>query len=288
MDPRDALGDPAREIRHAGRRLLRRGKYLLGNDPAFLPLLLRLTPLGLSRQLSDRTDLVVEGFPRAGNTFTTFALQNAADHYLNIASHVHHPAQVKAAVRRGVPTVLLVREPLSTLSSYLVFGTHGRAARVLQEYVSYHRQLVPYVDQVVICDFREATSDLSAVIGRINHRFGMRLPAFDQSAENVERVFDEIARHHALVHSGEDPASVVPRPVAARQELAERRRAELLDPRNAAQLAEAVRIYDFFVSKAAQQRSTYEKLVARQVLSAAKQPGDPSRPTAARSSGSSN
>ena len=251
VNPRDTLASSAQEIRHAGRRLLRRGKYLVGNDPAFLPVLLRLTPLGLSRQITHQTDLAVEGFPRTGNTFTTFALQNAADHYLNIASHVHHPSQVKEAVRRGVPIVLVVREPLATLSSYLVFGTHGKASRVLQEYISYHRELVPYVDQVVICDFREATSDLSAIIGRINHRFGLHLPKFDQSAESVNRVFDEIARHHAL---GSLWGRSGKRGTAARcgaRRAGERRRAELLEPRNTAQLAQAVRIYDFFVAKAA-------------------------------------
>jgi hypothetical protein len=272
MSQRTMLGSSAREVRNAGRRLLRRGKYLLGNDPAFLPVLLRLTPLGLSRQITEHTDMVVEGFPRAGNTFTAFALQDATHHRLNIASHVHHPAQVKQAVRRGVPVLLVVREPIATLSSYLVFGKHGRASRVLLEYASYHRQLTPYVDQLVICDFREATSDLSAVIARLNQRFGLHIPAFDQSAENVEYVFDEIARHHALVHSREDPDSVVPRPMAAREAMTQQRRAELLDPRNAARLADAERIYDFFVTKAVQQRSIFERLLASEVPEPAKRP----------------
>jgi hypothetical protein len=106
-------------------RSLRRGKYLLGHDPWTLPVLLRFTPTGISRQITEHTDLVVEGFPRSGNTFMVTALQQVTDHRLRIASHVHHPAQVKLAYLRNVPTVLVVREPLDTLcTAWSAGGLH--------------------------------------------------------------------------------------------------------------------------------------------------------------------
>ena len=158
---------------HAARRLLRRGKYMLGHDPMFLPILLRLTPMGTSRRIGESTDLVVEGFPRAGNTFVVYALQSASGNRLQVASHVHHPSQVKLAVARQIPTVLVVREPIATLSSYLTYAQHGRPSGVLKEYVSYHQELVPYADRLLVCDFEESTSDMSSVIARINLRYSM-------------------------------------------------------------------------------------------------------------------
>ena len=56
----------------SGATFFERTKNFFGHEPIFLPILLRLTPLGTSRQITPATDLVIEGFPRSGNTFTTF------------------------------------------------------------------------------------------------------------------------------------------------------------------------------------------------------------------------
>ncbi|MGO9185350.1 FkbM family methyltransferase [Mycobacterium sp.] len=249
--------------RDAWFRFLRRGKYLLGHDPLTLPVLLRLTPMGISRQITEHTDLVVEGFPRAGNTFTVSALQDATAHRIRIASHVHHPAQVKQAVLRGIPTVLLIREPVPMLSSYLTFGQHARPAEVIREYISYYGELIHYVDQVLVADFSETVVNLSSVIERINQRFGMDIPAFDQSSENTERVLDELARYHGLVHSERDPIEVVPRPRVEREQTLQQLRTELLSPQYESLLSRANDLYEFYVSKAEQQRREFERMRQR-------------------------
>ena len=243
---------------HAARRLLRRGKYMLGHDPMFLPILLRLTPMGTSRRIGENTDLVVEGFPRAGNTFVVYALQSASGNRLQVASHVHHPSQVKLAVARQIPTVLVVREPIATLSSYLTYAQHGRPSGVLKEYVSYHQELVPYADRLLVCDFEESTSDMSSVIARINLRYSMEIPPFDQSPANVERIFAKIARQHGILHPKLDPDRVAPRPTAARQRISDHYRDELLDPRNDSLLEEAQNIYDYFTRKASEQKASLQ------------------------------
>src|SRR5690242_9057843 len=53
---------PSLAVRQACRRALRQGKYLIGDNPVFLPVLLRATPEGTSRAITPRTQLVVEGF----------------------------------------------------------------------------------------------------------------------------------------------------------------------------------------------------------------------------------
>jgi hypothetical protein len=248
------------ELRNKGRRVLRHGKYALGHDPLFLPILLRLTPLGISRQITDYTELIVEGFPRSGNTFTVFALQNAAKNQIRLSSHVHHPSQVKLAVERGLPTVLVVREPIAVLSSYLTYGEHGRPADVFKEYHSYHQELIPYADRVLIVDFEEITSDMSAIVDRINQRFSMEIPPFDQSPENIDHVFAEIARQHNLVHPGLEPDHVSPRPSTARREISERHRSELLASRHDRLRTQCANIYEYFSGKASEQRELFPKV----------------------------
>jgi hypothetical protein len=254
------------EAKDVWTRFLRRGKYLLGSDPLTLPILLRLTPTGTSKQITENTDLVVEGFPRSGNTFMVTALENAAHHRIRIASHVHHVAQVKLACQRALPTALVVREPLDTLASYLTYGQHGRPARCIEEYISYHRELLPYLDQLVVCHFDENVSDLSAVIERINERFDLALPPFDGSPENRKRVIDEIATFHRLTHPRLQSDFVAPRPTEARRAVTERFRAELEQPRYAKLLAEARELYGYYVQKMQEQRAEYELRATRDTL----------------------
>jgi hypothetical protein len=251
-----------REIRSAVFRLLRRAKYLLGREPVFLPILLRLTPLGTSRQITDSTDLVVEGFPRSGNTFMTFAIEDASDHSLQIASHVHQPSQVKLALARGLPTVLVIREPLAALSSYLVYGPHFSASGVIKEYCSYHRQLLPYVEWLLICEFSDVTTEMSSVIDRINHRYSMTIPPFNQSPSNIEHLLTQIVRQHKLVHPHLDAVQGAPSPFADRRESSERMRQELRSPGHEAELAEATELYEYFSGVASEQKKLLQKIVA--------------------------
>jgi hypothetical protein len=50
--------------------------------------------------LVDRTtQLVIEGFPRSGNTFAVVAFEQAQRQSVRIAHHLHAPAQVMLAAR---------------------------------------------------------------------------------------------------------------------------------------------------------------------------------------------
>ncbi len=241
-------------FRHLWRHFLRRGKNLLGVEPIFLPVLLRLTPLGTSRQITGATDLVIEGFPRSGNTFTTFAVDDASGHRLTIASHVHQPSQIKLALARGVPTVLVVRDPVSALASYLVYDPRFSEPTVIGEYCSYHRQLVPYAERLLICEFDEVTSHMRSVVGRINHRYSLQIGPFDEAPSNVERVLAQIEWRHKLVHPGLDPVQSAASPRSDRRQLTQQMREALLHPRNAAQMADAQELFRFFSTVASRQR----------------------------------
>jgi len=218
-----------------------------------------LTPLGTSRQITESTDLVIEGFPRSGNTFTTFAIEDASGHELTIASHVHQPCQIKLALARGLPTVLVVRDPVSALASYLVYDRRFSASTVIGEYCSYHRELVPYAERLLICEFDEVTSHISSVIGRINHRYSLQIPPFDEEPSNVKRVLAQIEWRHKLVHLGLDPVQSAATPQTDRRKVNEQMREELLHPRNAAQLADAQELFKFFSSIASRQREAVSR-----------------------------
>jgi hypothetical protein len=202
-----------RQALHRGARQL---KYLIGDYPVLLPVLLRITPEGTRRAIDADTKLVIESFPRSGSTFATFAFRYAQGPGVRVVTHVHHPAQVKLAVRRGLPTLLVIRRPLPCLASYLVAAPHGRPAGVLKEYVRYLGALLPERESVVVGEFERVSTAFSEVINDINERFGTSFAPFDQSDESVDRVWQAVEAYWSQIYRGKKRDRTLPRPSADR------------------------------------------------------------------------
>lgn len=139
--------------------------------------------------ISDRTDLVVEGYPRSGNTFAVTAMQFAQEHPLNIARHTHAPAQVIEAARRGLPTLLLVRDPRDACLSLIIREPDISLTFALRRYVRFYSRIAPFWRQYVVASFAQVTDDFSLVTQRLNVRFGVHLAPFAHTPENCARVF---------------------------------------------------------------------------------------------------
>jgi hypothetical protein len=146
-----------------------------------------------------------------------------------------------------VPVLLIVRRPVPTLASYLIAGPHASPARVLEEYIHYHRELLPYLGDIEIADFEEATTDMGALIRRLNKRFELSIPEFDHTPAAVERVFAAIDEAHLSVHDEVDPEPTVPRPSENRSADNRRYRLALRDPTLAARLAEAEHLFQLLI-----------------------------------------
>lgn len=233
-------------MRDQARRLLRRAKYAVGSHPIGLPLLVRLTPEGADRIVDAHTDLVIEGFPRSGNTFAVFAVRHA-NPGIRIASHIHHVAQLKRAVALGRPTVVLVREPVACLSSYLLAGPHGLPAGVVEEYIGYHRTVESLLDQhgaaLALLTFESVTGSMERVVGQINAHFGTALSAFSGSKEDTAAVFEAIAAKHTEFPGASRWSNGVARPEASRADLQAAQVERLLAPELAPRLAEAAALH---------------------------------------------
>ncbi len=103
----------------------------------------RQTPALVTR----RTELVIDGFSSSGNSFAIASLKLASSAHAvalpRVAHHLHNPGQVRKGVRRGIPTLLLVREPRGTVTSALARWPALRAEQVLR-HVGYHERLRDY------------------------------------------------------------------------------------------------------------------------------------------------
>lgn len=240
-EPDPAATFDTTSARARARRALRRARRVLGDHPVFLPVVLRATPLGIERAITPDTELVIEGFPRSGNTFAFFAFRHAEPGVV-VTSRVHTPSQVRLAVQRGVPTLVVVRSPADAIASLLIAAPHVPIKAALEEYIHHHEQVLALADGLVIATFDEVTDDFALVIDAINERFGTSFERFEHTSDNVDAVFAAIEDHHER-HWG-DTENVVPRPSDARK----REKAWLLEqfrrPEYGALFLEAQTVYD--------------------------------------------
>jgi hypothetical protein len=167
--------------------------WSLATRPGLYLPLARLGLMGSDRRRCEpvrrSTEIVIEGFPRCANTFSVAAFRLAQGRPVRIAHHLHSPAQVLAAVRWQVPTMLLVREPVAATASYAVRNRDLPLATILDEYRRFYTLLEPVRDQVVVARFSDVVNDFGAVIDRVNERYGTSFAPFEHTDENLVQCF---------------------------------------------------------------------------------------------------
>src|ERR687894_957930 len=103
----------ADRARHYARRPLARTPYLW--DAAMW-----VRPGKRATLARPDTALVIEGFLRSGNTFSVAAFELANGPKLHVGRHLHGAPHVLRAVRLGLPTIVLIRQPRDAVLSSLV------------------------------------------------------------------------------------------------------------------------------------------------------------------------
>jgi hypothetical protein len=188
------MGRPEAAILRQARQARYSVRYLLNGYPAIYLPLARLRHGAREDRLVRRdTELVIEGFGRSGNTFAVVAFQLVQDRPVRVVHHTHAAAQIIRAVKLGIPTVLLVRDPVDTAVSHMMYRNVAAPA-ALRAWSRYHRRLISYRGGFVAARFEVSTTDLGAVIREVNRRFGTSFEEFRHTDENVRQVYAQIER----------------------------------------------------------------------------------------------
>jgi hypothetical protein len=175
------------------------------------------------------TELVIEGFQRSGNTFSVIAFEIAQPRPVKLAHHLHAAAQIVAAVRMGIPTVVLIRDPDDSVLSHMVREPGITVRQSLANWVRFYDAVVPLLDRVVAADFYDVTTDFGRVVRDVNTRFGTSFVEFDHTEANVARCFELIEQRNRERY-GAVTETTVARPSAERNEQKVALRRELEDP----------------------------------------------------------
>jgi hypothetical protein len=136
------------------------------------------------------TEIVIEGFERSGNTFAVIAFSSAQSRRVLIAHHLHAAAQIIYAVRRHIPTVVLLRGPEEAILSFLLFHPAISASQAMNTWLRFYTPLLPFKEGFVLARFETVVSDFGRVIRSVNRRFGTEFLEFEHTEENVSACFE--------------------------------------------------------------------------------------------------
>ncbi len=169
---------------------LRRARHRLrtvGSDhpTVYLPFARRKYPGPSPMVIGDDTEAVIDGYTRSATTFAVYAFQLAQREPVRLAHHLHAPAQLIEAARRGLPTMMVIRKPKGAVLSQLVREPDIDLLDALYAYRRFHESLLPYRDSFVVADYSEVTRDIGSAIRRLNSRFGTAYGVFDGSPEQL-------------------------------------------------------------------------------------------------------
>ena len=192
-------------------------RLAVGKHPFLFSHLYKLWRGNDAPRLTNRgTQIVIEGYPRSGNTFAVTAFMQAQDKEVRVAHHLHVPTQIIRAAHWRIPALVLIREPADAVSSLMVREPLITARYALNYYVSFYRTVAKYPNAYVLGTFHEVTNDFGATIGRINTKFGTRFAAFEHTEDNLKTVFARIEKLNVINDDGSE--NRVARPSAARTE----------------------------------------------------------------------
>jgi hypothetical protein len=201
------------------------------------------------------TEILIEGFPRSGNSFAVAAFCKAQKREVDIAHHLHAPGHVIAAVRSNVPALVVIRHPDEAVLEFASSKPNIPVAAILRGYIRFYQPLRPFKHGFVTATFEQVHADLGAVIRRVNERFWTAFLEFVPNQGSVRAAHRDVERDYRR-RQGSAPAILgasARQPATEREEAADRARRTYQHPALAARRARARTLYDEF---AAEERSS--------------------------------
>ena len=132
--------------------------------------------------INKNTDLVIEGFPRSGNSFLE-AFFKILNKNIIWAHHTHRVAQVKRGSKKNLPVILLIRDPSeATKSAYFFYKKKLSYNFLIKEYIGFYESLIIYKKNTIVLDFKKI-NNLKKILKYLQTNFDS-LPEFDKKINN--------------------------------------------------------------------------------------------------------
>jgi hypothetical protein len=180
-------GSPARRL--AARAVYEAGTWI-GRYPSVVLPITRWR--GHGEPLDRSTALVIEGYPRSGNSLAVAAFARAQPTPTTIAHHVHAPAHVIAAARRGLPALLLIRPPEDAVVELVLIKPDLAVGQALRGWIRFYAPLDPLRSRFVVATADEVAADPGTAVRRLNDRFGTSFAIPENSDAAREAALEDV------------------------------------------------------------------------------------------------
>lgn len=152
---------------------------------------------------SPNHEVLLDGYPRSANSYVFNFLTHFHED-LRCVHHSHASATLKMANRFGVPSFVLIRDPLDAVVSNVI-RSGGNLAYHEAHYEQYYGYVAENLEAVTLIPFASATKDPVTVLRLVEDELG--LPRSDPTRQEVrmanERIEDHL-EHIAREKYGED------------------------------------------------------------------------------------
>ena len=194
------------------------------------------------------TDIVIEGFPRSGNTFASTAFRIAQNRPVKLAYRLHAPIQLIMAAKMNIPAIVLIRNPEDVILSWVIHRPYITVKQALRGYINFYECITPYLSDFIIADFETVTSDFGKIIGKVNEKFNTNFAEFIHIKENENRCFEVINAFYQRAGDGKIPEQIVARPSEYRKQYKQQIRSQFYTEELADIRQKAFQIYRVFIN----------------------------------------
>jgi len=162
-----------------------------GNYRVCLPVF-RLFKRRFPRIAASGADICIEGYPRSGNSYFVSAMLGW-NRGLSAAHHTHLAGSAKYALKRAIPTVILIRRPEDAVASVLVWDGLLSTSVALASYIHFYQTLWKYRERFLVLGFDEVIKKPDTCMQNINRRFNQQFFSTALSAQEDERIRARLA-----------------------------------------------------------------------------------------------
>ncbi|AFZ44028.1 hypothetical protein PCC7418_1860 [Halothece sp. PCC 7418] len=164
------------------------------------------------------TEIVIEGYPRSGNTFASSAFRLAQNRPIKIAYRLHASTQLITAVHLKIPAIALIRKPEDAVLSWVIHRSHLTLEQAIKGYISFHEAILPHCNYFIIADFETVINNFGVIIRAVNKKFDTTFQEFVHTEENVQKCFIMIDNFYRESGRGKISNNIVARPAQERNE----------------------------------------------------------------------
>ena len=153
-------------------------------------------------------DLIVDGFPRSANSYSTRLFQHLEPRFL-IGNHLHSVAHINYGIKKSIPTIVLIRKPKDAIVSLAAldiieiysgnknkFFKENSLKWIINRYIYFYKPLIRNADKFFLLEFELITKDPIKAIKRINDNFNLNLESDPQIINFYDTLISSKAKSH--------------------------------------------------------------------------------------------